>query len=395
MSDGTEKNTELTYEELCALYGDPHKHNFVSKNRNKTEFLYGIIALSATALLYILTMFFYSRPVITMGGTAIHGKTVNIFTFISSVYNKMKETVSGLANAEAEDILGVFGIIQNAVAFAFSAFVFVIQSVILIKSVVCFFQQKNRLLPGLLLSAVKWNVCDYVIFNFLCNVSGGEDSTYYYIGDIPSVAMDAGMFLAAGAFVSCVVLQSINLRSSIKDNGLHSKVLQLYLNFAAGFSIWIIYALMPAFRICEYVITGSISSVFSAILTNSFSFISLIFSVSNLFILIISITVFEKINLNFKYSVNNLFDERELKFSAGAPAKPSKKRKTKKRKSNPIFLFIFSALCTAIIAILHIPEIGMGWSVNLLPYYIAMSAVTFVWWITTVIQSRVIKAPAV
>lgn len=393
MSEETEKNSDLTYEELCELYGDPHKHRRpVSKNKNKTEFLYGIIALSATALLYVLTITFYSHPVITMGGATIYGKTVNIFTFIGSAYNKINETASGLANAQAEDILGIFGIVQYAIAFAFSVLVLIIQTVILLKSVVYFFRQNNRLLPYQLLSAVKWNVCVYVVFNFLCNVSGGEGNTYYYIGDIPSVEMDTAMFVGAGSFIACIVLQRLNMRDFIKENALRSKAVKLYLTMAAGFSIWIIYALMPLSKVCEYVVSGSVVSALVAILTNSFSVSSLIFSANNLLILIFSIIIFKKINSRLKRSAKAFFDETEFKYSeAELPKELQKRNKIKKRKGSPLPIFIICALSLTAIALLHIPEIGMGWSVNILPYYIAMTAITLVWLAANAVLTRIVK----
>ena len=103
----TEQGEQITYEELCKMYGKPRSsHNPYSKIQ-PLESACGIVAMATLVLLVLLTYIFYSRPIIVMGGEKVFGKTVDIFTFIRERSQSISEQINGITNLETDDIIGI------------------------------------------------------------------------------------------------------------------------------------------------------------------------------------------------------------------------------------------------------------------------------------------------
>ena len=385
MSEETENTTEnQTFEELCDIYGSPDSRKRANAAPvNKLSLACGITAFAAIAVLYLVAAIFYTRPVVDFGGNKQYGQTQNIFSYMAVLIDRISEQIEGLANLSTEDMLGILSLAQDAIAFAFAIVYLIIQTIILIRAIIRFVNKKYALLPSSLVSSLACNMCVYVIYNFVCNVSGGEGISYYYAGDIPSLGMDIVMVAAVCALVACIALQSVNMRQNVKGNNLFANALKMYICVAAGAAVWLIFALMPMSRVFGYVMSGSIVSAILSITTNSFSPLSLLFSFANTLILFSSLFIFIRIAIYIKTGVKNLFDLTALQYAeVSLKSKPRKRKnvdKPKKRRLVPITPFVLSALSLIAVCLMRIPELGLGWSVDLLPSFISLTVIFFVW----------------
>ncbi len=378
MSDETEnKDSALNYAELCELYGDPRKkgRRKPADPADRSATVYGLTAFAAIAIIYITALLFYSRPVLQMGGETTYGKTVNIFYFIYLQFSQLSNAIKGLTDVSAENISGLFGIPQTIAAGAVSIIYFIAQTIILIIAIVFLAQGKNLKLPPLLISAIVANMWIYIAFGFVCNISGGEGSSYYYAGDLPAPIMTAGMAVAVAASIFCTVFRGVKMKQYYRENGLLKRAANLYITYATGFAIWAILAVLPMSRVFSYTLSGSVASALSAFISNSFSIAGLAFSLLNLLILVLTLSIFNSVNMSMSKSMKKLFSDTLYEPANISTRKNGKKKKPKKEYSPPIMLLISSVLALAAIIILHIPEIGLGWSVNLFPYFIALSAI--------------------
>lgn len=374
-----------TYEELCELYGKPGK-----KKADLCDTVCAITAFAAMLLMFLLTLFCYSRSVIILGGNRIYGDTVNCFTFAEQKYNRIVALFSDLDNSShPENAYKLFGGVQDIFALGITVVALFVQIIFIIVSIVKLVGRQTDSVLKLLLRAIICNGYIYLVFGYVCNTSGGEGDSYFYIGDAAGVGMTVGVFIAMGILTLCLVLPTVKNGSKIKENRLVKQVASNFVNLVFCAAILCVLSRIPLSRALTYALNSALSSVIAAIVTNSFSFQSLMFSLLNLLVIVLPFTSF---NLCAAYSVSELRMTLHPVKEEELTAEYSPKKKKKKNKK-PYRLAILFAICFISTMLLRVPQIGLGWSCNVLPYFISLLAVSVIWCTVYTVLSVKAKQP--
>ena len=115
-----------TYEELCAIYGKPGR-----KKQSTPDLVVSLIAFFAIILMFLLTVICYTRSVIILGGDKLYGKTVNCFSYLKNVYDRIAYAFKNL-DSEAVLALKFFSTVQDCFAFAITIIALLIQIIFII-----------------------------------------------------------------------------------------------------------------------------------------------------------------------------------------------------------------------------------------------------------------------
>ncbi len=368
-SAAVEENNHPTYEQLCAIYGVPGKRKF-----NKYEVIFSLTAFFAMLLMFFLTVFCYSRPVIIFGGNKIYGKTVNCFSFANTELNRISDFFKALDNADAENAIGIYGIIQDVFAFGMTVIILTIQTIFIIYGIVKLAKRQTDKVIKLLLRSVICNGHIYLITGYLCNTSGGVGESYFYVGNVAGIGMNVGTLFALCTAVLCLVFSTISKKKKIKEERLVKQVILNYLNFGFCVLSACVLTQIPLSRAFLY--SANIGSVISAIIVNSFSFSSLLFTLLNSLIIYLPVTAFNICSSHILSIPDAILNPTNK--AQETKVKAVKKRKNKKA-VKPYVCTVLYFICILSVILLNIPQIGLGWSCNVLPYFAGLLILSLIW----------------
>ena len=380
-ADGGEEKP-VTYEELCALYGNPHGWKSDPK-----ETLCAAAAFTAMILMFLLTVICYSRPVVILGENTIFGDTINCFAFAELKLNRIETFFENIGSSPSET-LNIYGAIQDVFAFLITIDALAAQVVMIIIALVKLTERQTVSVLKMLFRSVICNGHIYLVFNYICNVSGGEGNNFYYIGDATGIGMNVGTLVAAGILIACLVLINVKNGKTIKENNLVRKYVSDFVNFLFCAAVLCILTQIPLSRALTYSMNNLLGSTVGAILTNSFSFSSLTFTVLNLLIAFLPIAAFNS-GTSFGLLKLKVMLQPENEFEAPLQNIPKKRR----QKGRPYRYLIIFAICFVAAALLHIPQIGLGWSCNVAPYFLSLLSVSVIWCAIHFALSRKPKNP--
>lgn len=388
-----ERRTE-TYAELCLKYGDPRKRRkHFSGNGQFTRYSLAcaIISTVAVALFGLLAFVSYARLVTVIGGNTYSENNYDVFTFIINGINEIKAWVIAISEESMEQILGTTTIVRTIINIIFAFIIIIICIVRIVKSGLFFYRRQPYKIPRELFSLIRWGVAVSVLQSFYCTVSGGEGKAFYSYGYSMGIGMIVGMVLGACSFIACGVLYALehkdNFKSRLRD------VVKTCVNSALSAALCGVIAYMPMSSTVSYVLSSSLVTVFISIIQHSFSFSGLGFTIFNLLIFICGIWIYKNITNVLKKECDAFFAFAETPVPTVADDK-KKRKKSRGRviKTATLTSAVLGALGIVSVCLLKIPAIGLGWSVQLLPYFITITVLSAVQFAFIMVADRAFKS---
>ncbi len=366
-----QQENPLSLEELRRLYGGK-RNGKAAKYSSKYVFVCALLGLIGCIVLMVTTFASYAYPLTIIGNRNFAEGNLDIFHFIANRIERIRVMVDGLADENTEAILGVFGFVQAALA-TLMAFVVMISSVIYTIIAAVRFSRRKDTVCAALVGMMRWDFIVYIIYPFIVNTSGGQGDAYYSIGFAPGIGMSVGMALGLGLLCAAAICTGFAYRQewNTAKKTWGCMAVEAVIS-TCGCGLMCTFSLYSVFM---YVFTSSLGSVFSAIASGSFSFSGLAFTVLNLLLLVCAITNYQFLTSEAEKSWKALVC-RSVFNSALVP--PAKKKRGVKRTSPLLRPVILSALCLISAAVLGVPSIGLGWSVQLVPQTIALTVISTV-----------------
>lgn len=358
----------LSLEELRMLYGSGKKTGAAKKFPSKYVFIGALLGLIGCIVLMVATFASYAYPLTVIGSNRFPEGNLNIFSFIADRIERIRVLVDGLADENVETILGVFGFVQAALAVVVALMVMVSSLVHTIIAIVRFSRRRDTVCASLL-GMMRWTFIAYFAYPFIVNTSGGQGDAYYSIGFAPGIGMSVGMALGLGILCAAAVCTGFAYRQDWKT--LKKPWGLAAIEAVAATCSCGILCILPMYSVVTYVYTSSLISVFGAIASGSFSFSGLAFSILNLLLLVCVITAYQLLTAEAEKSWKSLV----CRSAFDKTLVPAPKKKRRLRRTGPLLRpAILSVLCLISTIVLGVPSIGLGWSVQLVPQFAALTA---------------------
>lgn len=370
----SQEERKLTLEELRELYGNGGGRSKTpgraEKYPSKYLFVCALLGLLGCIVLTVATFASFAHPLTVIGNKNFSEAELDIFSFIANRIQRLRDSVNGISDANAEAIIGAFGIVQAVLAVFAAAVVLIASITYTIMAAVRFSHRKDTVCAALV-GLMRWNFIAYFLYPFIVNTSGGQGDAYYSIGFAPGIGMNIGMALGLGILCAAAVCTGL---AYCKEWETRKQMWGLVAIVAVVSTCGCgLFCILPLYSVVMYVFSSSLGTVFSAISSGAFSFSGFAFTVFNLLLLICALTEYQLLARGAEKNWRALVCRSSFRQMLAMPAK-------KKRRSNragPLLrLVILSVLCLICIIVLGVPSIGLGWSVQLMPQFIALTAIS-------------------
>lgn len=384
-----------TYAELCAKYGDPRKsrRSFSGNGQlTRCSLACAIISTVAVALLSLLTFVSYARLVTVIGGNTYSENNYGIFTFIIKCIDEIKTWVIAISEGSMEEILGTTTVVRTAINIIFAFIIIIICIVRIIRSGLHFYRRKPYKIPHELFSVMRWGVAASVLQSFYCTVSGGEGKAFYSYGYSMGIGMITGMAIGACSFIACAVLYAMEHKDDFKSR--LRELITTCVNLVFSAALCGVLAYMPMSSTVTYALSSSLVTVVISIIQHTFSFSGLGFTIFNLIIFICGIWIYKNVTTVLQKEGDALFTFADMPVPIEVDSKKKKRKKSRSRiiKTATLTSAVLGALGILSFCLLKIPAIGLGWSVQLLPYFITITVLSAVQFTFLMVFDRISKS---
>lgn len=351
--------------------------------KTRLEWITDILLLCAGAIVTVTTFFCFASFTTTIGGVTYKDGARNILSFLfgpeDSMLNAFKNAADGLDGAPSVEKLLKDGVSSVMVLYrlifvsaaALTTIVGIIQFIV---AAIVYAAKKDSVKLSLeAINSVIGKLPIYIYFVFFGSVSGGVGINHYYIGYSAGTGMTVGLFLGLALLAAAIVVRFVAFRKTASA-GEKTTLLKCAVRGACCTAIAIVLALMKMYPVFMFALSSLLTSL-AGIATTGLNFKALVFPVLNIFLFVACLIVLRKVINGFTGTFFKM-----LTFGVGPnlPGKPTKLNKKLAKLSDMSFLpvAVLGLLSMVSVLLLHNPDIGYGWAVNIYPHVIAIFALS-------------------